>query len=168
MRKRLPSVHFPALMPAKEGPAILARFRGGESERDMQADIHPKVFLCEVSCTCGNKFHIKFKKETLTVDICSGCHPFYTGTQKFVDSAGRVDAFTKRFAWDKDKAKVKATQKLDIKKVAAPKEDLKTALERKRLFSADREIPVPEKEERQGGRGFGGPGGGGGGGRGRR
>ena len=166
MRNAPPSVHFLALMSAEEGPATLARFRGEESEITMQADIHPKVFLCEVSCTCGNKFHIKFKKEALSVDICSGCHPFYTGTQKFVDSAGRVDAFTKRFAWDKDKAKVKATQKLDIKKVAAPKEDLKTALERKRLLGANREIivPVEEKEERKG---RGGPGGPGGGGRGR-
>jgi len=137
----------------------------------MQTGIHPKVHLCEVHCTCGNKFHIMFKKETLSVDICSGCHPFYTGTQKFIDAAGRVDAFTKRFEWNKDKAKVKATQKLDIKKATVPKEDLKTALERKRLFSATREIPVPEKEEgRGGGRGgFGGPGGGAGGaGRGRR
>lgn len=127
----------------------------------MKADIHPKSHLCEVTCTCGNKFHINYKKETLTVDICSGCHPFYTGTQKFVDTAGRVDAFTKRFAWNQDKAKVKATQKIDAKKAAAPKEDLKTALERKRLLGANREvvIPVEEKEEKKGrgGRGRGGP-----------
>jgi large subunit ribosomal protein L31 len=127
----------------------------------MKADIHPKNHLCEVTCTCGNKFHINYKKETLTVDICSGCHPFYTGTQKFVDTAGRVDAFTKRFAWNQDKAKVKATQKIDAKKAAAPKEDLKTALERKRLLGANREvvIPVEEKEEKKGrgGRGRGGP-----------
>jgi large subunit ribosomal protein L31 len=128
----------------------------------MKAEGHPKVSLCEVSCTCGNKFHIMFKKPTLTVDICSGCHPFYTGTQKFVDSAGRVDAFTKRFSWDQDKAKVKATQKLDFKKQQGPQEDLKTALERKRLFSAKREIPIPtEEKEERGGRGFGGRGGGG-------
>lgn len=126
----------------------------------MKAGIHPDVHLTDVRCTCGNTFQVMSRHKTLSIDICSACHPFYTGTQKFVDSAGRVDAFTKRFAWDKDKAKVKATQKLDVKKVAAPKEDLKTALERKRLLGANREviIPVEEKEEKKG---RGGPGGGG-------
>jgi large subunit ribosomal protein L31 len=66
----------------------------------MKTEIHPKSKLTKVSCTCGNTFEILTRHEKLSVDICSACHPFYTGTQKFVDTAGRVDAFTKRFQWD--------------------------------------------------------------------
>lgn len=137
----------------------------------MRTDIHPKHHLTEVHCTCGNVFHVLAKAPKVSVDICSACHPFYTGTQKFVDTAGRVDAFTKRFSWDQEKAKVKATQKISGK--AQKGEiitDLKAELERRRLFSATREMPKPEREERDGrgggfgGRGRGGPGGGGRGG----
>ncbi|MCC6575021.1 MAG: 50S ribosomal protein L31 [Planctomycetes bacterium] len=131
----------------------------------MKADLHPKHHLTEVHCTCGNVFHVLAKQPKVSVDICSACHPFYTGTQKFIDTAGRVDAFTKRFSWDQEKAKVKATQKISGK--AQKGEiitDLKNELERRRLFSAKREIPKPEREEREGrGGGFGGPRGGRGG-----
>lgn len=118
----------------------------------MKAEIHPKHVLTEVHCTCGNTFHVLARQPKMSVDICSACHPFYTGTQKFVDTAGRVDAFTKRFSWDQEKAKVKATQKISGK--AEKREiitDLKAELERRRLFSAKREIPKPEREEREGG-----------------
>lgn len=64
----------------------------------MKAGIHPKVMTCQVKCTCGNSFELISDRETMHVDLCSECHPFFTGQQKFVDSAGRVDRFAQRYA----------------------------------------------------------------------
>ncbi len=63
----------------------------------MKADIHPKYVACKVTCACGNKFVTQSIKAEIRTDICSECHPFYTGAAKFVDSAGRVDRFLKRY-----------------------------------------------------------------------
>ena len=62
----------------------------------MKADIHPKTQLVTVKCACGETFETLSTKEELRVDICSKCHPFYTGKQKLVDTGGRVDKFNKR------------------------------------------------------------------------
>lgn len=64
----------------------------------MKSDIHPKYIECKVSCACGCSFVTRSTSATIRVDICSACHPFYTGQQKFVDTAGRVDKFRKRYA----------------------------------------------------------------------
>ncbi len=69
---------------ARQGPA-------------MKADIHPKYIECEVKCACGNSFATRSTVPKMRVDICSECHPFYTGKQKFVDTAGRVERFQKKF-----------------------------------------------------------------------
>ena len=66
----------------------------------MRPKIHPKYVTTQVSCVCGNKFETRSVKETMRVDICSACHPFYTGKQKFVDATGRVERFTKKYAGD--------------------------------------------------------------------
>jgi len=63
----------------------------------MKADIHPKYFDCKVSCGCGNKFTTRATVKELHIEICGSCHPFYSGVQKFVDAAGRVDRFKKRY-----------------------------------------------------------------------
>lgn len=64
----------------------------------MKEDIHPKYFAeCEVTCGCGNKFHTGSTAPKIAVEICSACHPFFTGSQKFVDTAGRVEKFQKKF-----------------------------------------------------------------------
>ena len=65
----------------------------------MQADIHPNYHDVQVSCSCGNHFRTRstYHNEQLQVEVCSACHPFYTGQQKIVDTAGRVDKFNKRF-----------------------------------------------------------------------
>ena len=63
----------------------------------MKTDIHPSYVDCSVRCGCGNEFKTKASVKELKVEICSNCHPFYTGKQKFVDSAGRVDRFLKRY-----------------------------------------------------------------------
>ena len=63
----------------------------------MKTDIHPKYNECKVTCGCGNEFTTMAGVKELRVEICSACHPFYTGKQKFVDAAGRVDRFLKKF-----------------------------------------------------------------------
>jgi len=67
----------------------------------MKKDIHPEYFDCTVTCSCGNKFKTRSTKKELKVEICSNCHPFYTGKQKLVDSGGRVERFKKRLVKSK-------------------------------------------------------------------
>ena len=62
----------------------------------MKADIHPKTQLVTVKCACGESFETLSTKSELRVDICSKCHPFYTGKQMLVDTGGRIDKFNKR------------------------------------------------------------------------
>jgi large subunit ribosomal protein L31 len=63
----------------------------------MKATIHPKYFDdVSVTCSCGNTFKTGSTREFITVEICSKCHPFYTGEQKFVDTRGNVDKFLRR------------------------------------------------------------------------
>jgi large subunit ribosomal protein L31 len=64
----------------------------------MRAEIHPKYMDAEIRCACGNVIKTRSTKPTIIVGICNACHPFYTGTQKFVDTAGRVDKFQQRLA----------------------------------------------------------------------
>ena len=64
----------------------------------MKADIHPKYQAAEIRCACGNVIQTRSTKPTIIVGICNLCHPFYTGQQKFVDTAGRVDKFQQRMA----------------------------------------------------------------------
>jgi large subunit ribosomal protein L31 len=66
-------------------------------EAAMKSDIHPKYFDCQVICGCGNTFKTRATVKELRIEICSQCHPFYSGKQKFVDSAGRVDRFVKKY-----------------------------------------------------------------------
>ena len=63
----------------------------------MKKGIHPKYVECTVRCSCGNTFTTRSTKSELKVDICSACHPFYTGQQKFVDTGGRVQRFADKF-----------------------------------------------------------------------
>lgn len=65
----------------------------------MQKDIHPKYEKTSVQCSCGNIFETRstIGKSELSIDVCSNCHPFYTGKQKIVDTAGRVEKFKSRY-----------------------------------------------------------------------
>lgn len=63
----------------------------------MKPDIHPKYVKTQVTCACGNSFETRSTVPTLNVEICAACHPFYTGKQKFVDSAGRVERFARKY-----------------------------------------------------------------------
>jgi len=69
----------------------------------MKDGIHPKYEVCTVNCACGNNFETKSTKGDIHVEICSACHPFFTGKQKLVDTAGRVEKFNKKYNFGKDK-----------------------------------------------------------------
>ncbi|MEN9847607.1 MAG: ribosomal protein [Pseudomonadota bacterium] len=66
----------------------------------MQADIHPNYKDLKVICSCGNTFVTRSTtpKESIQLDVCGACHPFYTGKQKIIDTAGRVDKFRRKYA----------------------------------------------------------------------
>lgn len=64
----------------------------------MKENLHPRYHKCVVTCSCGATFITRSTRETLKIEICSECHPFYTGKQKIIDSAGRVEKFNRRYA----------------------------------------------------------------------
>lgn len=63
----------------------------------MKADIHPEYVTATVRCACGNSFETRATKPDLHVEVCSACHPFFTGEQRIVDTAGRVERFRRRY-----------------------------------------------------------------------
>lgn len=63
----------------------------------MKADIHPKYELTTITCTCGAVYETRSTQKDLRIGICAQCHPFFTGEQRFVDTAGRVEKFQQRF-----------------------------------------------------------------------
>ena len=63
----------------------------------MKKDIHPNYELTRITCVCGNVIETRSTVKNITVEICSACHPFFTGKQKLVDTAGRIERFNKRF-----------------------------------------------------------------------
>ena len=73
----------------------------------MRTGIHPEYVECHVRCTCGNEFVTRSTKSELHVEICSNCHPFYTGRQKLVDTGGRVERFQRRVAKSRQRGTTK-------------------------------------------------------------
>ena len=63
----------------------------------MKKDIHPDYHECEITCLCGNVIQTRSTLKKINVEICSNCHPFFTGQQKIIDTAGRVERFKKRY-----------------------------------------------------------------------
>ncbi len=63
----------------------------------MKTGIHPNYYLATVKCACGNTYETGSTAEKIHVDICSACHPFFTGKQKLVDTAGRIERFKKKY-----------------------------------------------------------------------
>ena len=83
----------------------------------MKTGVHPEYTIATVTCACGNTFQTRATRPEIKLEICSACHPFYTGIQKLMDTAGRVERFQKRFAKTGGKmlereAKVAVVQKL--------------------------------------------------------
>jgi len=63
----------------------------------MKAGIKPEYHLCVVTCACGNTFETRATVSELRVEVCSNCHPFYTSTQRLVDTAGRIERFNRKY-----------------------------------------------------------------------
>ena len=106
----------------------------------MKKDIHPNYVDCTVRCTCGNEFTTRSTKPELRVDICSACHPFYTGTQKLIDTGGRVQRFTDKFGSAREAIAAREAAKKAERKAAAE------AAEAKR--KAERDAKAAEKAKR--------------------
>lgn len=110
----------------------------------MKTEIQPNYYNVDVQCACGNTFSTRSTKKEIKLEICGACHPFYTGKQRLVDTAGRVERFQKRFSktagktvMRKPKAKVKKrieSQASRKRKVltSAPRVDKKTKDEKKK------------------------------------
>src|SRR5438270_8717814 len=104
----------------------------------MKAGIHPLYVVSKVVCACGNTFETRSTKELVKLEICSQCHPFYTGQQRLVDTAGRVERFKKRFESTQGKTIVRRPTKTTTKKI----EHVGAAAKRRVLTTA------PKKEDK--------------------
>jgi len=99
----------------------------------MKKDIHPKYHKkAKITCACGNEVQVGSTQEDIQVELCSNCHPFYTGKQKLVDTARRVDKFQKRLEEHKKVSKTRSTKKVKRAKKASKKKPAK-AEEKKTL-----------------------------------
>lgn len=87
----------------------------------MKQGIHPEYHQAQVTCTCGNSFSVGSTLSEIKLDICSGCHPFFTGKQKFVDTAGRVDKYFQKYGEEAQKkfTKKKKKRRLSDEEMAA-------------------------------------------------
>lgn len=106
----------------------------------MKNNIHPEYVDCTVRCTCGNEFQTRSTKAELRVDICSACHPFFTGTQKLIDTGGRVQRFTNKFGSAREQIAAREAEKKAAKAAAAA--------EREAARQAEREAKAAEKAKR--------------------
>ncbi len=109
----------------------------------MKASIHPQFVTATATCGCGNTFTTISTVPELRVEICSECHPYYTGKQKFVDTAGRVQKFEKRFQWNAEelaKKKSAAARK-------APKEPKKQLPKKTKDKAKKKEAAAPAASE---------------------
>lgn len=105
----------------------------------MKQGIHPEYVECTVKCSCGNTFTTRSTKPELKIDICNACHPFYTGTQKLIDTGGRVQRFADRFGAAKDVvAEREAAKKAEREAKAAAKAERAAAYAAKAAEEAAR------------------------------
>ena len=104
----------------------------------MKEGIHPKYQEVDVRCACGNTFKTRSTKPELHLEICSACHPFFTGRQKLIDTEGRVERFTKKFGAQTSEQRKVAAKAAKAKKSAAAKSTARksTATKRTRKTTA--------------------------------
>jgi large subunit ribosomal protein L31 len=107
----------------------------------MKEGIHPEYVDATVVCACGYTFKTRSTKPMIRLEICSNCHPFYTGRQKLMDTAGRVERFQKRFA--------KTEGKTVRKKETEPRKEIKKQKSKILSTSPRRVKPVTKKEAKQ-------------------
>ena len=96
----------------------------------MKQGIHPNYVECTVKCTCGNTFTTRSTKSELKVDICNECHPFFTGTQKLIDTGGRVQRFADKFGSASAAVAEREAAKKAAKAAAAAEAEAKKKAER--------------------------------------
>lgn len=106
----------------------------------MKPDIHPEYVECTVRCSCGNTFTTRATKPEMKIDICNVCHPFYTGTQKLIDTGGRVQRFADRFG--------NATDLVAEREAARKAERAAKVAEKEAARKAEREAKAKAKDER--------------------
>ena len=100
----------------------------------MRSDIHPAYTISKISCACGNSWETRSTATELHLDVCSSCHPFFTGKQKLMDTAGRIDRFNKKYAGaaaKKAEAAAVETKPAEEKAAKAPKAAKKEKAEKK-------------------------------------
>ncbi len=111
----------------------------------MKAGIHPLYQTAKVICACGATFETRSTKDVIKLEICSGCHPFYTGQQRFIDTAGRVERFKTRFKSTEGKMVARAPAKAPLRKVLSapqPKRKVLTTAPRKEEKAEKRKAPA--------------------------
>ncbi len=86
----------------------------------MKQGIHPEYQIATVHCSCGNTFQTRSTKSELRVEICSNCHPFYTGKQKLIDTGGRVERFQRRYAKQQADQRRAASTRVAVPAPSAP------------------------------------------------
>ena len=101
----------------------------------MKEGIHPKYAEVEVRCACGNTFKTRSTKPELHLEICSACHPFFTGRQKLIDTEGRVERFTKKFG-----AQTSAQRKTAATAAKAAKKPTTSATKAKKTTKAKADV----------------------------
>lgn len=87
----------------------------------MKKEIHPKYYKTKVTCTCGNTFEIGSTVEELYIELCSKCHPFYTGKQKLIDDSGVINRYHNRLKKNEDASKARIGKKVKKATVKAKK-----------------------------------------------
>ena len=116
----------------------------------MKEGIHPDYVECTVTCGCGNTFITRSVKPAIRVEVCSACHPFYTGKQRFVDTAGRVEKFQRKHNWDgTQKAKViEKKEKVKLVPIAVKVAPQLPKAAKKSREAAEAEAEMLEREGR--------------------
>lgn len=116
-------------------------------KRTMKQNIHPKYEEAVIRCACGNEIHTRTTKPDVRLTLCNECHPFFTGKQKFVDTAGRIEKFQKRFNLAEG---VSTTEVVKTQKVKSKKQAQSAAIQEEKRKKAARKAPKKAEAGEQG------------------
>ena len=115
----------------------------------MKTDIHPEYVDCTVTCSCGNTFTTRATVAEMRVELCSECHPFFTGKQKLVDTGGRVERFNKRYSAVESASERKAKKQAERQERAEAEASEVAARKARREAEAAAAPPVEQPEPEQ-------------------
>ena len=114
----------------------------------MKKGIHPEYIPCKVTCACGNSFEIYTNTDTLRIELCDKCHPFYTGKKIFVDTAGRVEKFYQKYK-AKDAVKLTPKEKVEVKKEEPEKPQRRRRRINEELIKELRRGPIKKERSKK-------------------